>query len=119
MRGPARGGPFPTLNLSWDAGKIPLTAGEVGRKLLDGEPRIMSHGEGEGHSFAIRPVAMKPGEYKIVARRLKEIFTAGAGSAPKKPAPAAPAGDISGAWEVEVQYEVGSARHKLFLSAAG
>jgi len=119
MRGPARGGPFPTLNLQWDPRVIPLTSGEVGRKLLDGEPRIMSHGEGEGHAFAIRPVALKPGEYKIVSRRLKEIFTAGGGSARMKPRPATPAGDISGAWEVEVQYEVGSARHKLFLSAAG
>ena len=118
VRGPARGGPFPTLSLSWDPAAIPLTSGEVGRQLLAGEPRIMSHGEGEGHSFAIRPVAMKAGEHKIVARRLREIFSAG-GVARKKEAPAAPASDISGAWDVEVQYEVGSARHRMFLSAAG
>ena len=119
LRGPARGGPFPTLNLSWDPAVIPLTSGEVGRKLLDGEPRIMSHGEGEGHSFAIRPVALKPGEYKLVSKRLKEIFTADAGAARMKPKPAAPAADISGAWEVDVQYEVGAARHRFFLSAEG
>jgi L-seryl-tRNA(Ser) seleniumtransferase len=119
LRGPARGGPFPTLNLSWDPQVIGLTAGEVGRKLLEGEPRIMSHAQGEGRSFAIRPVAMKPGEYKVVSRRLKEVFMAGGGAAPAKKALASPAADISGAWEVEVQYEVGSARHKLFLNASG
>src|SRR5437762_14125142 len=117
MRGPARGGPFPTLNLSWDAGKIPLTAGEVGRKLLDGEPRIMSHAEGEGHAFAIRPVAMKPGEHRIVAQRLYEIFRAAPKQSKSKARPAAPALDISGAWDAEIQYQVGSARHKLFLTA--
>src|SRR5262249_7339503 len=63
VRPPARGGPFPTLSVSWDAEKVGLTAGEVGRQLLEGKPRIMSHAEGEGRSFLIRPVAMKPGEY--------------------------------------------------------
>ena len=31
----------------------------------------------------------------------------------------APAADVSGVWAVEVQYEVGSARHQLFLNAKG
>ena len=70
VHGPIRGGPFPTLNISWDPKQIGLTAGDVGRALLNGEPRIMTQAEGEGHSFVIRPVAMKPGEHKIVARRL-------------------------------------------------
>ena len=32
-----------------------MTAGELGRLLLDGEPRIASHAEGEGHSFRNHP----------------------------------------------------------------
>jgi D-glucosaminate-6-phosphate ammonia-lyase len=115
IRGPARGGPFPTLNVSWT---LPLTAGEVGRRLLDGDPRVMSHATGDGKSFLIRPVAMKPGEHKIVARRLVEIFSSpGSQSADKTLSP--PAHDISGVWDVEIRYEVGSARHKLFLNAKG
>ena len=74
VKGPVRGGPFPVLNILWDPAKVGLTAGEVGRLLLDGEPRIMTQAEGEGHSFLLRPVAMKPGEYKIVARRLYEVL---------------------------------------------
>jgi hypothetical protein len=119
IRGPLRGGPFPTLNVSWDPSKVGITAGEVGRKLLSGEPRIMSHAEGSGHSFLIRPVALKPGEYKIVAQRLLEIFRSAQEGAPEKPSPAAPSADVSGTWVVEMQYEVGSARHKLFLTASG
>jgi D-glucosaminate-6-phosphate ammonia-lyase len=118
VRGPVRGGPFPVLNVSWDPEKIGLTAGQIGRMLLEGEPRIMTHAEGEGHSFLIRPVAMKSGEHKIVARRLYEVF----GSAPARKEAMQqdpPSLDISGSWDVEIEYEVGSARHKLFLAAQG
>ena len=115
VRGPERGGPFPTLSVSWDPAQVGLTAGEVGRLLLDGEPRIMSHASGDGHSFAIRPAAMKPDDYKIVADRLSQIFR----SAPKGVKATqltAPSVEIAGRWDVSVQYESGSAEHKLFLT---
>ena len=86
--------------------------------MLEGEPRIMTQAEGEGHSFLIRPVALKPGEYKIVAQRLYEVFSR-AGKKKEPSAPAPPSMNLSGAWEVEIQYEVGSSRHKLFLMADG
>jgi D-glucosaminate-6-phosphate ammonia-lyase len=118
VHGPIRGGPFPTLNISWDPKQIGLTAGDVGRALLNGEPRIMTQAEGEGHSFVIRPAAMKPGEHKIVARRLFEVFEAAPKPEPPKPW-AAPAADISGTWDVEMHYEVGSSRHKLVFVVKG
>jgi uncharacterized pyridoxal phosphate-dependent enzyme len=119
VRPPMRGGPFPTLNVSWDPARIGLTAGEVGHMLLEGEPRIMSQAEGEGHAFLIRPVAMHPGEHKQVARRLYEIFSSAPRGPRQKPQPAQPAHDISGIWEVEVAYEVGASHHKLMLNASG
>src|SRR5207302_5399475 len=112
VRGPVRGGPFPVLNVSWDPEKIGLTARQVGWMLLEGEPRIMTHAEGEGHSFLLRPVAMKAGEHKIVARRLHEVFSA-APARTEIPQKNPPAVDISGAWDVDIEYEVGSSRHKL------
>jgi L-seryl-tRNA(Ser) seleniumtransferase len=119
VRGPIRGGPFPTLNVAWDSTKIGLTAGELGRILLEGEPRIMTHAAGDGYSFVIRACALKPGEHEIVARRLHEIFTSAA-ARPKRPKELSkPVADISGTWDVAVDYEVGSARHKLFLAADG
>jgi hypothetical protein len=119
VRGPIRGGPFPTLNVAWDSEKIGLTAGDVGRMLLNGEPRIMTHAEGEGYSFIIRPCAMKPGDHEIVAQRLHELFST---ASPRAKAPkqlSKPAMDVSGTWDVDVEYEVGTARHKLFLTAEG
>ena len=119
VRPPARGGPFPTLNVSWDAEKVGLSAGEVGRQLLEGKPRIMSHADGDGYSFLIRPVAMKPGEYKIVAQRLYEIFRSAPKGVAPKPKLAAPAVDLSGSWDVNVEYEVGGARHSVVIAANG
>jgi hypothetical protein len=86
--------------------------------LSEGEPRIMSHASGAGHSFAIRPAAMRPDDYKIVAERLAQIFR----SAPKGVKaiePTAPTMEIAGRWDVSIQYEAGSAEHKLFLTTSG
>ena len=62
---------------------------------------------------------MKPGEHKIVAHRLHEIFSTATRAAAERARPARPAADVSGVWDVEISYEVGSARHKLFLTASG
>src|SRR5579864_8553941 len=117
MLPPSGGGPFPTMQVDWDPDRVGITAGELGRMLLDGEPRIMSHAEGDGHSFVIRPAAMKPEHYRPVAKRLYDIFS----QAPKGGAPklAAPLQDLSGAWNVNVEYATGAARHSLTLKADG
>ena len=117
LRPPLGASPFPVLNVEWDPARIGLTAGELGRMLLDGEPRIMSHAEGDGNSFVIRPAAMKPGEYKLVARRLHDIFSKAQPRVP--PALAPPAADVAGRWDVEMEFACGSARHRLFLETSG
>ena len=86
--------------------------------MLDGEPRIMTHASGEGTSFLIRPVAMKPGEYQIVADRLFQVFSSAPAAKPAK-SPASPTTNIAGTWDVDIEYEVGAARHKLFLAVTG
>jgi L-seryl-tRNA(Ser) seleniumtransferase len=118
VRPPAGASPFPVLEIAWDPARIGITAGELGRRLLNGQPRIMSHAEGEGHSFVIRPAAMKTGEYKLVARRLRELFSA-ASQAGKQARSEPPVVDISGRWEVELQFLRGSARHSLVLETSG
>jgi len=118
VNGPVRGGPFPTLSISWDPAQIGLTAGEVGRLLLEGEPRIMTQAEGDGHTFLLRPAALKPGEYEIVARRLYQVFSS-AGRKTERRTPDGPSTNVTGEWDVEIQYEVGAARHRLFLTSTG
>jgi len=118
VRAPQKGGPFPTLLVSWDQTQVGLTAGEVGRQLSEGEPRIMSHASGDGNSFLIRPVAMRPDDYRAVATRLAQVFR-GAPKGLKKHTPAPPSVEIAGRWDVTVHYESGSAEHQLFLTTKG
>ena len=120
---------YPTMEVMWDPGRIGLIAPEVGQALLEGEPRIMTHAvrreyspqyspEEEGHSFRIRPAAMHPGEHKIVAERLLQVFRNAPGpKSPLKPDP--PAVDINGAWSLDIRFVVGSTRHKLYLRSKG
>ncbi len=117
VQGPAGASPYPVLAVAWDPQQVAITAGEVGRMMLDGEPRIMSHAEGEGYSFQIRPVAMQPGEDKMVAARLAEILAAAPKSRAEHVKP--PAADVSGEWEVTIQFVRGAAHHKLELKADG
>ncbi|MCW5978914.1 MAG: aminotransferase class V-fold PLP-dependent enzyme [Bryobacteraceae bacterium] len=117
VRGPGRGSPFPSLSVEWDLSRIGLTAGEIGQKLLGGNPRIKAHASGDGNSLLIRPAAMKPEEYKQVADRLLEIFRNA--PKPRDHSPAPPAGDVSGRWDVEVKFVRGEASHLLFLEARG
>jgi L-seryl-tRNA(Ser) seleniumtransferase len=117
VQGPTRGGPFPTMIIAWDPEKIGINAGELHETLLSGDPAIQTHAGGEGHSFRFRPVALKPGEYQIVAERLFEVFR----NAPKPRATtlAAPAGDLSGRWDVRVNFARGEADHMFFIEAYG
>jgi L-seryl-tRNA(Ser) seleniumtransferase len=113
---------YPTMKVMWDASKIGLTAGEIGKMLLEGEPRIMTHaGLSEGNESAemlLRPAAMWPGEYKIVADRLYEILSKT--PAPRaKPQYAAPAGDVTGLWEALLEFSSGSTRHTFYLDPKG
>ena len=110
------------MKVFWDAKKIGITAGEIGQKLLDGEPRIMTHaGLNEGDDAAemlFRPAAMWPGEYEVVAERLHQILAKAPAPRDKKPQ-AAPAGDISGLWEARLEFSVGSASHSFYLDTNG
>jgi len=114
VRPPVCGEPFPTLSISWDPEKIGLTAGDVVRRLVESKRRIMSHAEGQGHAFLIRPAARKPGEDEIALQRLYEIFPFAPKSGPPKPLAARMAA-LPGSWDAE--YAVCSARHLVLIAA--
>src|SRR5439155_17408932 len=113
---------YPTMKVVWDPKKIGITAGEIGKMLLDGEPRIMTHAglkEGDqSNEMLLRPAAMWAGEYKIVADRLHEILSKAPGPRPK-PQRAAPTGDVAGLWESVLHFKVGTTRHTFYLDAKG
>ena len=61
---------------------------------------------------------MYAGEYKLVADRLVEIFRA-APPARAKPPLTPPVADISGDWDAEVEFVVGSAEHEFHFDVHG
>jgi hypothetical protein len=65
----------PHLSLQWDETAFQLTKVECARQLEDGEPSIVCLVEDYTQGLSLTPFMMKPGEERIVARRLKEIFT--------------------------------------------
>jgi L-seryl-tRNA(Ser) seleniumtransferase len=62
---------------------------------------------------------MKPGEHQVVDRRLYELFSSAPPPAEKKKQAVPPSANLSGTWDVDIEYEVGAARHRLFLAASG
>jgi len=61
--------------VQWDEQKMGLTTDEFERKLLEGEPRIAAlRHQPQGMTFVF--FLGEPGDEKLVARRLKEIFAA-------------------------------------------
>lgn len=113
---PAGASPFPVMSVAWDPAKIKLTGQEVHDQLLNGNPRIMSHAGGEATSFVIRAVAMRPEHPALVAKRLSEVFRSGMGKTSKTGA--APAVDVTGSWEVDIEFSSGKTRHTLVFDPA-
>jgi L-seryl-tRNA(Ser) seleniumtransferase len=62
----------PHVRVSWDAAANGLTAANVVKTLRDGEPSIGTRAEGE--TVVVGVWMMRPGEDKIVARRLREVL---------------------------------------------
>lgn len=114
----------PRLVIEWDGAKLGITGQEAAKSLLDGEPRIVVAG-GQGSrpgnmasSLAIIPYQMMPGDEKVVAQKIHALL-----SKPPKiaepEAPQAPAVQVSGQWEVHLEFGRGSATHTLLFEQDG
>jgi L-seryl-tRNA(Ser) seleniumtransferase len=118
----------PSLSINWDAARLRITGQEVARILDTTEPRILLGGGGGGGGRASRQgnetgisitaYMMSPGEDKIVGDRIHAILSA---SRPAKPAepPKAPAGDLTGRWDVHIEFAAGSSDETLHLKQQG
>ena len=68
---PSLGNVTPTLHITWDPSNVKITSKELQERLRSGNPSIEIVHNGETH-ISITTWVMKPGEEKIVAKRLKE-----------------------------------------------
>jgi hypothetical protein len=92
--------------------------------LYDGEPRIAVSGAGSylpfppstEPSISVNPYQMKAGEEQIVGGRLREFFRN-----PPRPARSggAPAAELSGLWDVTIEFTRGKAQHTFSFEQRG
>src|SRR5215467_10561435 len=117
----------PTLVVSWDPAKLHVTGEEVAEELARTKPRIaLAGGEGGARnrresdngktSISITAWMMQPGDDKIVADRIHEVL-----SIKRSPRlePAAPETNLSGRWDVNVEFFSSKSQHVLFLQQDG
>ena len=64
----------PHIRVSWNGAAKGFTAADVVRKLREGEPSIGTRSEGE--AVVVGVWMMRPGEDRIVARRLRQVLAA-------------------------------------------
>jgi uncharacterized pyridoxal phosphate-dependent enzyme len=66
----------PHVRISWDATALGFKADQAVKALLDGEPSIGTRSEGD--AIVVGVWMMRPGEDKVVAKRMREVLEQGA-----------------------------------------
>jgi uncharacterized pyridoxal phosphate-dependent enzyme len=113
----------PSLRVMWDRQRFGLTGEGVARTLFDTEPRIAlfaARGTGDPAKtgVSITPYMLSPGEENVVADRLVSVLSSRS-ERDTVAAPAAPALDLTGQWEVRVEYAAGRSTHTFHLRQRG
>ena len=113
----------PSLTILWDHQKIATTGETVARVLLDGEPRITldaARGGPQGSQTGVRvtPYMLAPGDEKIIADRLVAVLSRPPAQT-ESTTPIAPATDVTGQWNVKIQYAAATSSHTLHLTQKG
>jgi seryl-tRNA(Sec) selenium transferase len=117
----------PALVVSWDPAKLHVTGEEIAEELARTKPRIaLAGGEGGGRnrrepdngktSISITAWMMQPGDDKIVADRIHEVLSI---KRSPRSEPAAPEMNLSGRWDVNVEFFSSKSQHLLFLQQEG
>jgi L-seryl-tRNA(Ser) seleniumtransferase len=114
----------PQLVVQWDGAKLGISGQEVGRLLMDTEPRInlaRASGSRSGNmtsSVAVVPYQMMPGDEKVIANRLYALLS----KPPKVETPAPPEGtpaSVAGQWDVRIDFVSGSVNHRVVFEQEG
>jgi seryl-tRNA(Sec) selenium transferase len=110
---------YPVLHIIWDPEKFYVTGYEIAEEVGRNKPRIAlgNRDEPDGtSSIQITPGHMQAGEEKIVADRLFEVLSK---KRSPKPEMKMPATNLSGRWDVEVQYALSASQHSFTIEQDG
>jgi len=110
----------PSLVVSWDPEAMNINGMDVAEELATKQPRIAVHNtyldESGNTSVNVVSGQMQPGNDKIVADRLFEILSRKNNKAKTM---AAPAGNIAGRWDVDVEFYSSRSQHSFFIEQDG
>jgi L-seryl-tRNA(Ser) seleniumtransferase len=108
----------PELVIQWDGARLGITGQEIGKIVLDTEPRIVVARATAG-SVSIVPYQMMPGDDKVVADRLYALLSKPPKLENPPPLPSGAPAAISGLWDLRLDFVHGSASHTLVLEQDG
>ena len=116
----------PSLVVSWDPAKLHVIGEEIAEELARTKPRIaLGGGSFRGNrsepdngktSISVTAWMMQPGDDKVVADRIYEVLSR---KRSPRPDPPAPAMNLSGRWDVNVEFFSSKSQHVLFLAQDG
>jgi D-glucosaminate-6-phosphate ammonia-lyase len=113
----------PSLTITWDPAKLHITGEEVAEELARTKPRI-ALGSGGGQqaepgstSISVTAWMMQPGDDKVVAERIYNVLSAT--RAPRSTTMTAASVNVSGRWDVDIEFFSGRSRHTLFIEQDG
>jgi L-seryl-tRNA(Ser) seleniumtransferase len=114
----------PSLQITWDSERLNLSSQEATEELYDGNPRIAlgggrGRGQGSGEaSISITAYQMQEHEVGIVADRIYEVLFRSREPRVVEP-PKPPLEDVSGRWDVQIDFAFARGQHVLFLEQQG
>jgi D-glucosaminate-6-phosphate ammonia-lyase len=113
----------PSLTISWDPAKLHITGEEVAEELARTKPRI-ALGGGEGNEadpgttfISVTAWMMQSGDDKVVADRIYDVLSRK--RSPRSTPMTAPGANLSGRWDVAVEFFSSTSRHTLFIEQDG
>ncbi|WP_411031685.1 aminotransferase class V-fold PLP-dependent enzyme [Spongiimicrobium sp. 3-5] len=109
----------PRLVIKWDPEKLNITGEEIAEEVARNKPRIAIGARSKDGmtSINITPSQMRPGNAKTVADRLHGIFSQKRSPSSDKMTPAK--FNVSGHWEVEMEFFTSKSTHIMFLEQDG
>ncbi len=105
----------PILSIYWDPAALHISGEEVAEDFARNKPRIaVGSGSEDGKTcITIAPNQMQPGNETVVAERVHQILAQQRSPKSTEHTPAAT--DISGLWDLAVDFFTSTSRHQLFL----
>ena len=105
----------PGLSVRWDAAKLGITGRQVSHILNTTDPRILVGGsQGSQNGISITAFNLASGDERVVADRLHAVLSAPRAANTTEP-PKQPVADLSGVWDLHIEYAASTGEHSLSL----